>query len=524
MIRDIIVREVRDDISFSVERSELETHGDYSSNIALARAKIERKAPLEIAASIAAQIKEKYSNIFHAIEVAPPGFLNFYLAPEFLRAQVADLLKPVKKKNLGRASVEFISANPTGPLHVGNARSGPIGDVIANLLIEQGYKVTREYYHNDAGAQMGKLTATMWHWYMEACGKKSEFPEDGYPGNHLEIIARQAKKKFSIKLLTDKKGQTKLTEFTFSALEKENFETIKSMGIQFDRIVRESNLAKTKTKKVLAELKKRGLIKKKDGAEWFSPSEEIEAVVEKSDGTLIYFANDIAYHKEKFIKNDFVVDVFGENHEAHIPKLYAVADVFGFARENLKVVVYGHVSLKEGEKVIAMSKRKGNFVTASEVIKAVGADAFRFFMLEHSPRSSMQFDLKLAKAKSKENPVYYVQYAHARTLGILRKSKMKIDLKKADWSLLETLPEIRLIKQILLGTEVVGMTTLDYGVQRLTRYAYELARSFTHFYETTLVIGDDKKLTASRLALVMLTRDTLRHISKLLGISTPDKM
>ncbi|MEK7576798.1 MAG: arginine--tRNA ligase [Patescibacteria group bacterium] len=524
MIRDILAQEVGSDILFSVERSEIEAHGDYSSNIALVRAKLERKAPLEIAATIATRIKEKHSNIFHSVEAVPPGFLNFYLAPEFLRREILEFLKPAKKKNLGRACVEFISANPTGPLHVGNARSGPIGDVIANLLAWQGYKVTREYYHNDAGAQMGKLSATMWHWYLRACNKKSEFPEDGYPGDHLEIIARTAKKKFGTKLLTDKKGQTKLTEFTFGALEKENFATIKSMGIRFDRVVRESILAKTKTKKVLVELEHKGLLKKREGAIWFSPTEELETVVVKSDGTPIYFANDIAYHKEKFAKNDFVVDVFGENHEAHIPKLYAVADAFGFSRERLKIVVYGHVSLKEGEKVIAMSKRKGNFVTAEEVIKAVGADAFRFFMLEHAPRSSMQFDLKLAKAKSRENPVYYVQYAHARTSGILRKSKAKIDLKKADWSLLETMPEIRLMKQILAFTEAVDETVSDFETQWLTRYAYELARTFTHFYETTHVISEDKKLTASRLALVLLTRNTLQRISKLLGISAPEKM
>jgi arginyl-tRNA synthetase len=530
-IYDILAEEVGDDVAFSVIRQqaevEVEVRGDYSSNIALVRAKIDKKAPLEIAADIATRIKEKYPNVFHAVEAAPPGFLNFYLEPSYICEATCDFLKPAKKKKLGTASVEFISANPTGPIHVGNARSGPIGDVVANLLEWRGYKVTREYYHNDAGAQMAKLEATMWHWYMNACGLTSTFPEGGYPGDHLQEIANAAYKKFGKKLLEKRErldGMVKLTEFTFGALEKENFTVIKAMGISFDKVIRESNLVKTKTKKVLAELDKKKLLIKKEGATWFRMPDGEDAVVVKGDDTPIYFANDIAYHKDKFSRADIVVDVLGENHEGHIPKLRAIADVFGFPNKDFKIVIYGHVSLKQGGKVISMSKRKGNFVTAREVLDLVGRDAFRFFMLQYSPRSAMQFDLELARAKSKQNPVYYVQYAHARASGILRKSKVKINLSRADWLLCESMPEQALLKHILALAEVTEETASDFEVQRLTRYAYELARAFTHFYETTLVLVEDKKLASARLALVALTRDTLGRISKLLGVSTPERM
>lgn len=524
LIFNILAEEAGNNVPFSVERSEVEARGDYSSNIALARAKKEKRPPMDIAHDIATRIKEKHPDTLHVVEVAPPGFLNFYLEQSFLYKSVDDFLRPAKKKSLRRASVEFISANPTGPLHVGNARGGPIGDVIANLLERQGYKVTREYYHNDAGAQVGKFADSLWYWYLRARRIKVALPEDGYEGEYVRRIGIDACNKWKGKLLDDPKGEEKLVKLALARFWQENFETIKKMGITFDRITKESALARSKTKKVLAELNSKGLLKKREGATWFTPHEDLEAVVVKTDGTPIYFAHDIAYHKEKFSKNDLVVDVLGEGHEGHIPKLRAVADVYEFPQEKFKIVIHGQVNLLKKGAVVTMSKRKGNFVTAEEVLKEVGRDAFRFFMLQYSPRTGMQFDLSLAKEQSKKNPVYYVQYAHARASSILSKGNPWIEHKKTNWSMLETMPELNLIKQILAFPEVVEETSKDFQLQRLTRYAYELARTFTHFYETTKVVGVPKEFEAARLALVSLTRDTLRNISKLLGISTPEKM
>jgi arginyl-tRNA synthetase len=470
------------------------------------------------------------------VEAASPGFLNFYLSAGFLHDALKKSLKEKKNPSTKlKASVEYISANPTGPMHIGNARGGPLGDVIANILAHVGYKVTREYFHNDAGAQIERYGNSLWHWYLVLSGKESVLSEDGYQGEYVKELAALAKKKFGLRLLKDPQGKKKLTEFVMARALAENIKLCKQVGIIFTKVTHESELAKKKTPKVLAELEKKGLLKKKEGAIWFSPGGQLgerEAVVIKSDGTPVYFANDIAYHKEKFARANLVVDELGEGHEGHIPKLRAIADVYGFSQERFKIVVHGQVTLKKDGHVVSMAKRKGNFVTAHEVLDVVGVDAFRFFMLQHAPKSAMQFDIELARERSKQNPVYYVQYAHARAAGILKKSKQKANLKKINWSLLESLPELSLIKQILALPEIIEKTASDFEVQRLTHYAYELARAFTHFYETTKVIdpersrrvGEEKNLEASRLGLVLLARDTLRKVSKLLGISAPDKM
>ena len=454
--------------------------------------------------------------------------MNFFLSAHFMASSARQHVLPQKKKNLGKASIEFISANPTGPLHIGNARGGPIGDTVANLLEEVGYKTTREYFHNDAGAQVGKFADSLWYWYARAQKIKLQPPEDGYEGEYIKRVAREAIYRWKGKLLKDPSGKEKLVDFAFARFYKENFGTLKQLGIRFDRIIKESELAKSSTKKVLAELEKKGLLSKHDGAQWFSHKDGKEAVVVKSDGTLVYFANDIAYHKQKFKEFDLVVDVLGEGHEGHIPKLRSVADVFGFPEERFKIIVHGQVNLLKKGKIVSMSKRRGNFITAKEVLIEVGRDAFRFFMLQYSPRSGMQFDLALAKEQSKKNPVYYVQYAHARASGILKKSRWTINLKKVRWELLDTVPELELIKYILAIGEVVEETADDLEVSRLTHYAYELARAFTNFYETTPVITNldvsRPSLGKARLALVLLTQKTLKRVLSLMGISAPERM
>ncbi|MEK7630623.1 MAG: arginine--tRNA ligase [Patescibacteria group bacterium] len=531
-IEDILHREIGSDVPFSVERQEMEGRGDYSSNIALVRAKVEKRLPMAVAEDIASRIKEKHLPVFSKIEAAAPGFLNFYFDKQYLIEILRDSFVSEPKLKLGTASVEYISANPTGPMHIGNARSGPIGDVVANLLADRGYKVVREYFHNDAGAQIGRFADSLWHWYMIACGEQSVLAEDGYQGEYIQEMGKAVHKKYGAKIL--KKPdlyKERITKVALASMLKDNLALAKRMGIVFDKVVAESDL-EAKTKRALALLDKKGLLTKKEGAVWFTPKDdnlgERESVVIKSDGTYVYFAGDIAYHAEKFKRADLVVDELGENHEGHVPKLRAIADAFDFLQKDFKVVVHGQVTLKKDGQVVSMAKRKGNFVTAEELLDTVGKDAFRFFMLQYAPRSAMTFDMDLARAKSKDNPVYYIQYAHARASSILKKAgyhqKRKINYKKVAWPLLDTEAEWAIIRMILALPDVINQTAEDFQLQRLSRFALDFARAFTHFYETTHVIGERADLEYARLALVSLFRETMQRQCKLMGISTPDTM
>lgn len=539
-IRDILSREVGS-LSFVLSRQEIEGRGDYSSNVAFLAAKKTGEDPAKTAQKLAASLFEKYPDIFYGIEAVEPGFLNFFLSQGFIIKYLESSLLARRPKPRGKASVEFISANPTGPIHIGNARGGPIGDTISNILEEVGWRATREYFHNDAGAQIQKFADSLWYWYLKARRIPAELPEDGYSGEYVRRVGIDAGYKWKGKLLGELKGKEELLAFALESFWKANSLVIKKIGIKFDKITKESELAKKVTPKVLEVLKQKRLLKRKDSAWWFSPKGGPEAVVVKSDGTYLYFANDIAYHKQKFEKNDLVVDVLGEGHAGHIPKLKRIAEVFGFPRVSFKIIVHGQVSIQKRGKTVSMSKRKGQFVTAEEVLREVGPDAFRYFMLQYSPRSAMKFDLTLAKSRSQKNPVYYIQYAHARASGILRKAGGKVNFKKVDWHLLETLPEISLMKMILTLPEIIEETASDFEVQRLARYAYELARSFTNFYETTPVILTTRRhldvsrpsgnlevgppsLEKSRLALVLVAQRALTKALSLMGISAPEKM
>ncbi|MEK7650109.1 MAG: arginine--tRNA ligase [Patescibacteria group bacterium] len=531
-IEDVLRREIGSDVPFSVERQEVAGRGDYSSNIALVRAKVEKRLPMAVAEDIAIRVKEKHLPVFSKIEAAQPGFLNFYFDKQYLTEILRDSFAPMPKPKLGTASVEYVSANPTGPMHVGNARSGPIGDVVANLLADRGYKVVREYFHNDAGAQIGRFANSLWHWYLIACGEESTLAEDGYQGEYVQEMGKAVHKKYGAKIVNKPDiYKERITKVALARMLKDNLALAKRMGILFDKVTAESDL-EAKTKRALALLDKKGLLTKKEGATWFTPKDdnlgEREAVVIKSDGTYVYFANDIAYHAEKFKRADLVVDELGDGHEGHIPKLRAVADAFGFPQENLKIVVHGLVTLKKDGQVVSMAKRKGNFVTAEELLDTVGKDAFRFFMLQYAPRSAMTFDIDLARAKSKDNPVYYIQYAYARASSILKKAGYqqgrKINYKKVAWPVLETEAEWALIKMVLALPDVISQTAEDFALQRLSRFAVDFARAFTHFYETTHVIGERADLEYARLALVSLFRDTLRRQCQLMGISTPETM
>jgi arginyl-tRNA synthetase len=474
-------------------------YGDYYTNTALKLANQERKqAPAEIAKSLVAKLP-KSGGVFD-VEVAKNGFLNFKISPEYLQNQVRKINKEAEKYGFvetsrkKKARVEFVSANPTGPLHIGNARGGPIGDTIASVLEMAGYKVLREYLQNDIGGQIDKIVEKM--------------PKDIKEANRASAWATEH-------MLGEILGDCE------------------RMGIEFDKVQKESELESKSTGEVLEKLKKKGALKDNDGAVWFAPSDEYlkdrEAVVIKSDGQKTYFANDIAYHNLKFSAGyDLIVDELGAGHDGHIPKLKSAISSLGLDVNKFKVVVHQNVRVKRGSEVIKMSKRAGNFVTAREVLDEVGKDAFRFFMLMFDASTHMDFDLEQAKSRSSENPVYYVQYAHARASSILKRSEKEgfsyNESNKEDTSLLTTKAEVSLMRQLARLPELVEDVAGNFAVHLLPNYATGVADLFHKFYESDRVIGDDKKVTQARLSLVLATKIVLKNTLTILGVSAPEKM
>lgn len=538
MMRQDIARAIKDAVrkmhgdvimpDFSVAPPENPAHGDYAANVALVLAKQLKKKPMEAAVEIADVLKTAG---WHAT-VAPPGFINFHITPEALRDGLKSILSEKEKfggTDIGKgkkARVEYVSANPTGPIHIGNARGGPIGETIARVLEKAGYEVTREYYHNDAGTQVEKMGATIRYWYRKALGEEGEFPEGGYQGEYLREVADAALRTEGRTL-----GLDDLTRFGLEYIYKENMEVARRLGISFDRVIRESELLSSgATMAVVDELKKRNLVKEREGAWWFAPQDEFledrESVVVRSTGQPTYFASDIAYHKEKFTSGtDLVINIFGSNHHGHVPKLQALTKIYGFDPARFHVVLYQYVRVKRGTEIVKMSKRAGTYVTAKEVLDEVGPDALNFFLALHAPSTHMDFDLDLAKERSQQNPVFYVQYAHARCASILANAgRANVESGMLDVEMLTEKEELALIKKMLQLPEVVEDTAHDFQVHRLTRYATDLARVFHHFYEKHRVITDDAALTAARLSLVQATRIILANTAHLLSIDAPEKM
>ena len=513
-----------------VFRSDNPEHGDYSTNVALKISREVKQSPVEFAGKLADSLKNQ--PYIEKVEVKEPGFLNLFIKDEIWQEQVSDVLKQKDKfgsNDAGcgkKARVEFVSANPTGPLHFGNARGGPIGDALASVLEFCGYAVLREYYHNDLGVQVDKLGQSI---VNVEIGKKLEDQE--YKGEYIKELAEQV---LNTKHETrnTKHNAQKAGEIAVEILLKDVLKDCEGMGIEFDKVQAESELMSSgKTKSAIDFLQKKKALRKKDGAIWFAPHDkwlaDRETVVVKSDGDFTYFANDIAYHKLKFEeKPDLVVDILGANHHGHVPRLKAVIQSLGYDTDKLRIILYQWVRFKRGNEIVKMSKRSGTFVTCREVLDEVGRDALRFFILMHDANTHIDFDLDLAREKSTKNPVYYVQYAHARIASILRKANWKLETGnwKPSHELLTTNYELNLVKQISRLPELVEDISENFAVNQLTTYATELADSFHKFYENVQVLTSDKEKQEARLALISATQITLANTLKLLGVSTPEKM
>jgi arginyl-tRNA synthetase len=522
------------------EKPKLEAHGDMTTNVAMMLAKSVGKNPRTVAQEIVAALKLEPEYVT-SVEIAGPGFINFRFSNQFFTRQIGSILKEGSsygRSNLGggkKTQVEFVSANPTGPLSVGHGRQAAIGDTIANLLQWTGHEVTREYYFNNAGRQMRLLAESTYARYQQLFDPEYPFPEDGYQGEYIKEIAAA---------LRAEKGDTLRTLERDAALafckqyaEQRMFDEIKKvlarMGVVFDVFYNEDSLYTSgKLEEVIQEFRAKGLAYDKDGAVWFKATAfggDQDRVIVKSTGEPTYRLPDIAYHREKFRRGfELIVDIFGADHIATFPDVLAGIQALGYDPGKVKVVIHQFVTLLKDGQQVKMSKRSANFVTLDELLDWVGPDATRFFFLMRAVSSHLEFDIDLAKEQSENNPVYYLQYAHARIASILRFAESQgaapEDSSSADFSLLQEPEEVALAKLLLEFPDTVERTCLSFEPHHLPNYLRDVATAFHKFYHEHRVVTEDTRRTAARLALCRATKTVLANGFAILGISAPERM
>ena len=514
-----------------VENPENKSHGDYTSNIAYSLAKHLRKSPQIVAEELAKKLNNQKINDFSRVE-AVGGFVNFFLSSDCLHHQLEEILKKKNKygnSDLGKnykIQVEFISANPTGPLTIGNGRGGFYGDVLSNILEKCGFNITREYYINDRGVQILNLGRSI---KLAQKGNPTSGDlevglsnhENLYKGDYINELAKEIDKDLNIE-----EAGKKAVELILKTYIKP---VIKRLGITFDNWFSEKSLyASGSYEKVMGNLMKGNFIYEKDGATFMKTSElgdSEDRVLIKSDGSETYFLSDILYHHDKFLTRKFnkAVDIWGADHHGYAPRLKAALTALHIPSQNLDIVITQLIRLVSDGKEAKVSKRAGTFITLEELVKEVGLDAARFFFLMYSLDTHMDFDLSLAKERSQKNPVYYAQYAHARLSSMLRKAKHS-SLKTVELAMLKEFAELNLIRKLIEFPEILSEISKHYAVHRLPRYTLELAREFHNFYEKERVITEDATLTSARLALVRATKIVLENSLGLMGIDAPKKM
>jgi arginyl-tRNA synthetase len=520
-----------------VERPQQPEHGDYASSISLKLARAAGTSPLDIANEIAGFITAAAE--IESVAVAPPGFINFTLKSDWLMRQVDAILESGDSYGniaLGGGKliqIEFVSINPTGPLHVGHGRGAVLGSTLCNIMTASGYEVVKEYYFNDAGSQMDSFRNSLWARYQQALGKKAEMPEDGYLGHYMVDLAAEIIKEAGDRFLKipENEGIDELGKLGLAKILDGTRQDLKKLRIDFDVWYSEKTLYENgQYDKVMKLLKQGGYITEKEGATWFVSTalgEDKDNVVVRGNGSPTYFAADIAYHYNKFIERKFdrVINIWGADHMGHVSRLKAVVGALGIDPERLEIIVHQMVTLRRGGEVVKISKRSGDIVTLRELIDEVGVDACRFFFLARTADSQMDFDLELAKKQSADNPVYYVQYAHARIASILRLAEDRgVKDLEGDVSLLTSEPELTLIRKMLLLPEIVETIARTLEPHHLTYYAQDLATAFHVFYKHCRVISADKAMTGARLKLVKAAKLVLGRTLNLMGMNAPEKM
>ena len=521
--------------TFRIERCKSLELGDYSTNAPLATAKAAGKPPLELAEAIKSAIGTDES-ICTNITVSAPGFVNFSISPAYLQNQIPGILSAgdtygrTDRGSGQRALVEFVSANPTGPLTVGHGRQAVLGDTVSSILKWHGYDVTREYYYNDAGRQMRLLGESVYTRYREILGEEAELPENGYEGEYIRDIAQEIFSDHNDSLKDDGENlifKEKAEETIFAHIRK----TLGNVGIEMDSYVNEKTFYDDGSiDSVVADLREQGLAYDADGAVWFKTTKlgkDQDTVLIKSSGEPTYRLPDIAYHCQKVKRGfDLIVDIFGTDHQATYPDVLAGVEKLGNKIDHIRVLIHQFVTLKSAGEKVKMSTRKAEYVTLQELIESVGVDVVRYFFIMRGMQSHLNFDLELATKESEENPVYYLQYAHARICNIIKFGKEAgvISDHKLDLSLLVELSELRLIKEIIRFPEVAQSALEILEPQIIANYLQEVATSFHKFYTECRVITDDAELTTARLALVSATRVVLANGLTILGISRPERM
>jgi len=578
-LQDLLIKCIQDLISkgtliempskVRIDHTKDNSHGDYATNIALMLSKQANKNPVDLAKIIVSQLEE--IDYINKIEIAGPGFINFFMSEESSSSVVKEIIDQgalYGKSKIGQGKkvlLEYVSANPTGPLHVGHGRGAAYGATISNLLRNAGFKVDNEYYVNDAGRQMDILTVSIYLRYLSLCGEELRFPDNGYQGQYIKDIAQ---------VIYDKSGQEfhqksdlvfanvckdgleggdkeshidqliekskSILGDSFKAIFQVGIESILSgiksdlseFGVVFEKWYSEQSLIDSGlSESCISNLKDSKNLYEKDGALWFKTTnygDEKDRVVVRDNGNHTYFASDIAYHFDKFERGyDKIINVWGADHHGYIPRVKASIDALGLNSNKLEILLVQFANLYRGGSKVQMSTRSGSFVTLEDLRAEVGNDAARFFYILRKSEQHMDFDLDLAKSKTNENPVYYIQYAHARICSVFRQAREKeleLDISQANLSLLTEEFEKNILKELSRYKSVLESSAMQYEPHQLAYYLRDLSTHFHSYYNACKFIVEDKNLTQARLSLIHATRQILINGLSILGVSAPESM
>lgn len=520
-----------------VERPQNPSRGDFASGAPLKLSRAMGMSPMAIAEKIVQHLSLPSS--ISKVTIAAPGFINFMLKDEWLAEQVDLILSQAEEYGnleLGRGQhvqLEFVSANPTGPLHVGHGRGAVIGSTLANILTAAGYSVEREFYLNDAGSQITTFANSLYARYQQHFGRYSDMPPDGYFGTYMTDLAHRIASEYGEQFLDVPRDRAveAIGKIGIDWMLSEIKADLQALNVWFDSWFSETSLYKnSQYHKVMSLLEQQGYVVRRDNATWFESTalgEDKDNVLVRSDGSPTYFASDAAYHYNKLVERgfDWVVDIWGADHQGHVPRMKAMIKALGTQPDQLRVAICQVVSLRRGKEIIKASKRSGDLVTLREVLEEVGPDPCRFVFLSRSSDSQMDFDIELAKRESADNPVYYVQYAHARIASILRVAGEKgISQDGGDVSLLCSEPELTLVRRLVALPEVIEEAASTLEPHHLPHYAQDLATVFHSFYKQCRVLSEDEQLTRARLKLVCAAKTVLSRVLHLMGMSAPERM
>ena len=518
-------------------------HGHLTTNIALQLSRIIKSNPRQIANRIVQEIEKSKEQEITKIEIAGPGFINFYLENNVLHSVLREIMQ--QKSQFGRSdigknekiNIEFVSVNPTGPLHVGHGKCAAVGDALAKILKAAGYQVTTEYYINDHGKQIDTLGESVLTRYQKLLGENVEFPENGYQGEYIIALAEEIKDRYDDKFINRnaKENIEFFKEYAQNSILQDIKNDLNSFGVRFDNWFSEKSLYdKNKVQPVIEKLLKENHVYRYEGALWFKASgfgDEKDRVVIRENGEPTYFASDIAYHDDKYNRGfHTLIDIWGADHHGYIKRMKAAVMAMGYNPDTFQVLLVQFVTLIKDGEVVGMSTRGGEFITLKNLLQEVGSDVARYFFLMHSHDSHTEFDLDIAKSQSMENPVFYIQYAHARICSIIEKGKMHniaLDDKiknETDLSLLDKNEELELIKKLASFRKTIENSAIHWKPHLIASYLHELAAQFHKYYTEYKVLGEDRKISEARLYLVYCVKIVLENALSLLGIKAPEQM